>query len=230
MFTNIFGFLRIFYFFAAFLVVCAFIMVMIAETCKIRRPDIVDSIGELDSAELIEEARTNYNAFSLLYRRHYDAVFKYCVHRLFDRHHAEDLTSQVFLRVVEKFQSFNGNEKQFRGWLYVIATNFINEHLRKAAVQKKAQKYFSENPQNNNNNIEDKAAKLRLLKNAILTLKPKYQTIITLHYFEKMKFDQIAEVLGTSPGTVRSQLSRGIEKLRKKMKIKENTFLMGGEK
>ncbi len=135
-----------------------------------------------------------------------------------------------FLRVVEKFNSFEGGEKQFRGWLYVIATNFINVHLRKAAVQKKAQKYFSENPQNHNNNIEDKATKLRLLKNAILTLKPKYQTIITLHYFEKMKFDQIAEVLGTSPGTVRSQLSRGVEKLRKKMKIKENTFLMGGEK
>ena len=107
----------------------------------------MDSISELESAELIEEARTNYNAFSLLYRRHYDAVFKYCFHRLFDRHLAEDITSQVFLRVVEKFNTFKGSEKQFRGWLFVIATNFINEHLRKAAVNKKAQKYLKENHQ-----------------------------------------------------------------------------------
>ncbi len=100
-------------------------MVMITETLKIGRLDIVDNSSELESAELIEEARTNYNAFSLLYRRHYDDLFRYCVHRLFDRHLAEDITSQVFLRVVEKFNTFRGSENQFRGWLFVIATNFI---------------------------------------------------------------------------------------------------------
>ena len=189
----------------------------------------MDSTSELESAELIEEARTNYNAFSLLYRRHYDAIFKYCIHRLFDRHLAEDITSQVFLRVVEKFKTFKGTEKQFRGWLFVIATNLINEHLRKAAVHKKAENYLKENPQNHNNNIEDKTAKLESLKNAIHSLKPKYQTIITLHFFEKMKHEEIGEVVGASAATVRSQLSRGVEKLRKKMNIKEKAFLMGGD-
>jgi len=201
---------------------------MITETLQFGRFNIVDSISELESAELIEEARTNYNAFSVLYRRHYDALFKYCVHRLFDRHLAEDITSQVFLRVIEKFNTFRGSEEQFRGWLFVIATNFINEHLRKAAVHKKAQKYLKENPNKQNNDIEDKTAKLESLKNAILSLKPKYQTIITLYYFEKMKCGQIGEVVGASAATVRSQLSRGMEKLRKKMNVKENTFLMGG--
>jgi RNA polymerase sigma-70 factor, ECF subfamily len=198
---------------------------MITETLNIGRLVIVDGIKDgLEGAGLIEEARTNYNAFSILYRRHYDALFKYCIHRLFDRHLAEDITSQVFLRVIEKFNTFRGSEQQFRGWLYVIATNFINEHLRKAAVHKKAQEYLKENHQNHNNNIEDKAAKLESLKNAIFSLKPKYQAIITLHYFEKMKFEQIAEVLGTSAATVRSQLSRGVEKLRKKMKMGDITI------
>ena len=187
------------------------------------------SKAELESAELIVQARTNYNAFSILYRRHYDAIFAYCVHRLFDRHLAEDITSQVFLRVVEKFNSFKGSEKQFRGWLFVIATNFINKHLRKAAVHKKAQKYLKENPKKHNNDLEDKTAKLESLKNAIHSLKPKYQTIITLYYFEKMKCTEIAEVVGASAATVRSQLSRGVEKLRKKMKTEENTFQMGGD-
>lgn len=190
----------------------------------------MNNTSELESNELIIKARTHYDAFSILYRRHYDAVFAYCIHRLFDRHLAEDITSQVFLRVVEKFNSFEGNEKQFRSWLYVIATNFINEHLRKAAVHKKAQKYLKENPQNQNNNIEDKAAKLESLKNAILSLKPKYQTIITLHYFEKLKPVQIAEIMETSPGTIRSQLSRALAKLRKKVNFKEETFYTGGEK
>ena len=190
----------------------------------------MDNISELESAELIVEARTNYNAFSLLYRRHYDAVFAYCVHRFFDRHLAEDITSQVFLKVIEKFNDFKGNEKQFRCWLYVIATNFINEHLRKAASRKKAYKYFKENSQAQNDSFDDQAAKLKTLKQAIFTLKPKYQTIITLHYFEKMKMAQMAEIMGTSPGTVRSQLSRALAKLRKRINIMENALHMGGEK
>lgn len=189
----------------------------------------MDDVSELESTELIIEAQKNYNTFSILYRRHYDAVFKYCVHRLFDWHLAEDITSQVFLRVVEKFHGFDGSEKQFRAWLYVIATNFINEYLRKAEIHKKAQKYIRENSKNHNDSVDDKASKLDSLKDAMFSLKPKYQTIITLHFFEKMKYNQIAEILGTSPATIRSQLSRGVEKLRKKMN-KENTFLMGGEK
>ena len=95
-------------------------MVMIAGTIKLRRTVSVDN--KADDGQLITEARSNPAAFALLYRRHYDAIFKYCVHRLFDRHMAEDITSQVFLKVVEKFYSFKGNQQQFRNWLYKIET------------------------------------------------------------------------------------------------------------
>jgi len=56
-----------------------------------------------------------------------------------------------------------------------------------------------------------------LLKEAVLALKPRYQTIITLRFFENMKLNEIAEVLGGSPGTVRSQLARALAMLRKKL-------------
>jgi RNA polymerase sigma factor (sigma-70 family) len=46
-------------------------------------------------------------------------------------------------------------------------------------------------------------------------LKPRYQTIITLRFFENLKLTEIAEVLASSPGTVRSQLARALAKLRK---------------
>ena len=49
---------------------------------------------------LIAEARTQPEAFARLYRRHYDNVFRYCVHRMLERHTAEDITSAVFLKVV----------------------------------------------------------------------------------------------------------------------------------
>ena len=54
-----------------------------------------------------------------------------------------------------------------------------------------------------------------MLKQALLSLKPKYQTVITLRFFEKMKLIDFAEVLDQNPATIRSQLSRALKRLRK---------------
>ena len=204
-------------------------MVMITDTCKIRRFVIVDSANERpENSDLIVQARTSYNAFAMLYRRHYDAIFKYCTHRLFDRHLAEDITSQVFLKVVEKFHSFEGSERQFHNWLYRIATNTVNEHLRKSFRRKTALKIFREQSNVKNSTQEDCTVRLAILKQAVLSLKPKYQTIITLHFFENLKLTEIAEVLASSPGTVRSQLARALAKLRKKLVAAGISKLAGG--
>ncbi len=97
-----------------------------------------------DDSQLIAEARSDRAAFVRLYRRHYDAVFRYCVHRLFERQAAEDVTSDVFLKVVENIHHFKGNEKQFRNWLYRVATNAVNNYLRKTARERISTDDFDE--------------------------------------------------------------------------------------
>lgn len=159
--------------------------------------------------------------FIQLYRRHYDAVFRYCVHRLFDRQTAGDVTSQVFLKAVENFRSFNGTEQQFCFWLFRIATNAVNQHLRKQMLHEKvlqqAQERVLSNASANSDSERASQEKLLALKKAVFSLKPRYQTIITLRFFENLKPNEIAEVLGSSPGTIRSQLARALIKLRKKL-------------
>jgi len=56
------------------------------------------------------------------------------------------------------------------------------------------------------------------VKQAILGLKPKYQTVITLRFFEKMKLTEIAEILGKNPATISTQLARALSKLRKELR------------
>jgi len=168
-----------------------------------------------DEKPLIVRARDDSTAFVKLYRSHYDAVFRYCVHRLFEREAAEDVTSEVFLKVVENVNGFKGNEKQFRCWLYRIATNAVNNHLRKTNRRKHLLKVAREQTNNRVADCEELAEKLTLLREAVFTLRPRYQTIITLRFFENLKLTEIAEVLASSPGTVRSQLARALVKLRK---------------
>jgi len=168
-----------------------------------------------DDSKLIARACSDRTAFVQLYRRHYDAVFRYCVHRLFERQAAEDITSDVFLKAVENIHRFKGNEKQFRKWLYRIATNAVNNYLRKTARRNRLLKVACEQANSQVADCGESSDKLALLKEAVFALKPRYQTIITLRFFENLKLTEIAEVLGSSPGTVRSQLSRALAKLRK---------------
>ncbi|MBN2592474.1 MAG: RNA polymerase sigma factor [Sedimentisphaerales bacterium] len=173
------------------------------------------SSKETDENLLIARARDDSAAFVRLYRNHYDAVFRYCVHRLFERHIAEDVTSEVFLKVVEKIHSFKGDEMQFRCWLYRIATNAVNNHLRRTSRRNRILKLAHEQAGSQVAECEESAEKLTVLKEAVFSLRPRYQTIITLRFFENLKLTEIAEVLGSSPGTVRSQLTRALAKLRK---------------
>jgi len=195
------------------------IMMIVDSKAKVRRSLKIKEIDNNrieNDGRLIAEAQTDPAALARLYRRHYDAVFRYCVHRLFDRHLAEDLTSEVFLKAVENFYKFKGSEKQFRNWLYAIATNTVNNYLRKAGRREKALKAVYQSSRDNARNCEKTSPSLIALKKAMLGLKPKYQTIITLRFFENLKLNEIADIVDSGYGTVRSRMSRALKLLAKR--------------
>lgn len=171
--------------------------------------------------QLIAMARSDPAAFAKLYRRHYDGIFRYCSHRLFDRSAGEDVTSKVFLKVVENFELFTGDGHDFRNWLYRIATNAVNEHLRKAYRDDRALRRAAQDIARGSGSCEapadDMGEKRDALGRALLALKRRYQAIIVLRFFENMKLSEIAAILGSGPATVRSQLSRALAALRKAM-------------
>jgi RNA polymerase sigma-70 factor, ECF subfamily len=121
--------------------------------------------------------------------------------------------------MVEKFQTFDGNEKQFRNWLYRIATNAVNEHIRKttrrSAILAWVWQGSSKAGVDDGTAADESQDNQAVIKKALRTLKPDEQAIVTMRFFENLKHEEIAEVVGTSTSTVRSQLSRAMEKLRK---------------
>ena len=190
-------------------------MVMIVAAEKLRRTTSVDNDSKAaNDGRLIARARGDPEAFVELYRKYYDAIFSYCAHRLFERTAAEDVTSQVFLKAVEKFGSFKGNEQQFRNWLYRIATNAVNNYFRRAVRRNNVLERAREQANGSAGDYQASSEKLALLREAMLALKPRYQAIVTLRFFENLKLTEIAEVLGSNPGTVRSQLARALARLR----------------
>jgi RNA polymerase sigma-70 factor (ECF subfamily) len=171
---------------------------------------------------LIRRACSDPDAFARLYVQHYDAVFHYCVRRLFDRHCAQDVTSTVFFKVMHHLNSFDVTGMAFKHWLFRIATNAVNDYLRDVKKRHNIDQRIKKNMR-----IEsaftiphdpDLLEKKALLQQAILRLKPRYQAVITLHYFENMKLIEIAACLDKKPSTVRNWLSRATKTLRQEFR------------
>jgi len=199
---------------------------MTAETEKKRIQRQTNVAHSVDHIDLIREACSDPDAFAQLYLLHYDAVFHYCMRRLFDRHSAEDVTSTVFFKVMHHLNSFDGTVITFKHWLFRIATNAVNDYLRDVKKRHninhrirnnmRAESAFTISPD------PDLLEKRALLQQAILRLKPRYQAVITLHYLENMKLIDIAACLDKKPSTVRNWLSRATQRLRQELSAAMN--------
>jgi len=171
-------------------------------------------------SDLIQRATSDPGAFAELYELYYESVFHYCIRRLFDRHGAEDVTSTVFFKVMRNLDSFEGDAAAFRRWLLRIATNAVNDHLRQKRTRLTAMQRVATDSHEKAQTVEaahDLIEKKARLKRAMLGLKPKYQTVIALRFFENMKLAEIGLCLGEKPSTIRTRLSRATAMLREKL-------------
>ncbi len=173
-------------------------------------------VERIEDDDLVLEARTQANALSRLYELYYERIFRFCVHRLFNKEIAEDVTSTVFLEVARGIRTFKGRTVQdFRNWLYAIAANQANAYIRKTSRRKELLKKAAD-LMTDADGSPDKSSEQDWpqLYTAILKLKPQHQTIVTLRFFENLKYEQIAQILSVKEATVRVTLHRILNELR----------------
>ena len=160
-------------------------------------------------------------SFAPLVDRHKERVF-WLVLRIAGREEAEDLTQEVFLRAYRALSRFRG-ESLFSTWLYRIARNVALSHLRKRSGKGEAlsldeegeekihllagggadpEKAFEE---------RDAAERVRAL---VERLPEPYRTTLTLYHLHQLRYEEIAGVMGTPLGTVKTNLHRARRKLR----------------
>jgi RNA polymerase sigma-70 factor (ECF subfamily) len=166
--------------------------------------------------DLVLRARTQADALGRLYELYYEPIFRFCVHRLFIKEVAEDVTSTVFLEVARGIREFQGTTKQdFTNWLYAIAANQANAYMRKTSRRKRLLAEAARSMRVFKSTKEAPEPDWPRLYAAILKLKPKHQTIVTLRFFENLRYEQISQILNVKEATLRVTLHRILDKLRK---------------
>ena len=173
--------------------------------------------------DLVLRARTQADGLGRLYEAYYEPIFRFCVHRLFIKEIAEDVTSTVFLEVVRGIREFQGTTKQdFTNWLYAIAANQTNAYIRKTSRRKKLLAEAARSMRAFKSSEQAPEPDWPRLYAAILKLKPKHQTIVTLRFFENLRYEQIAQILNVKEATLRVTLHRIVNQLRNQLKPVNN--------
>lgn len=185
-------------------------------------------MNNLNEKELVEKAKEDPQAFALLFDKYYQVILSYAFHRTLDIELAKDITSETFLKAFNALNRFTWREINFGAWLYRITTNELNMYFRKGRYKPLSLNYlqnqfgfdaidFSTTElERGRQEIKEKTYEdFIFLQSKIKDLPVKYQEVLVLRYFEHKSLKEIAAILEKKEGTIKSLLSRGIDKLKK---------------
>ncbi len=156
-------------------------------------------------------------ALSCLYEAHFDRIYRYIVLRVTDRSEAEDLTQQVFLRVIQSIDSYNWKGVPFSAWLFRIARNQVIDHVRKKARGPiLTQDELPADPLGNGPQEEaEQALMMEKVKTAIKDLTPLQQEVISLRFAGGLSIEETAQTMKKAQGAVKALQHSALENLRK---------------
>jgi len=149
--------------------------------------------------------------------QHSDRVFRLAYRLTGNRHDAEDLTQEVFVRVFRSLSTYTPGT--FEGWIHRITTNlFLDGARRKQRIrfdgltEERADRLSSDEPTPDvayaDQRFDDD------VERALATLPPDFRAAVVLCDVEGLSYEEIAEILGAKLGTVRSRIHRGRALLR----------------
>lgn len=173
--------------------------------------------------ELIRRAqRFDQDALSWLYQLYYPKLYNYAYLQLSDVQQAEDLASEVLLRVLESLKDYRFQGVPVAAWVFRIARNYVIDLHRRR--QRRPQVTLYEGIPNADDSPHDAAersiaqSELRL---ALRHLTEEQQQVIILKFVQGMDNSSVARVLGRSEGAVKSLQHRALVSLRKILSSQE---------
>ena len=172
--------------------------------------------------ELLEKIQADPMQFGALFDYYYQPIFGYVFRRVADYDLARDIAAETFLKAFLKIQSFQWKGISISSWLYRIATNEVNQFFRKKKYSpEKLGSIISGNhyliQDSSREELEEELTRHEefiRVQQKLKTLETKYQEVIALRFFECKDNKQIAEILNKPEGTIKSLISRAIEKLK----------------
>jgi RNA polymerase sigma-70 factor, ECF subfamily len=159
------------------------------------------------------------HALEELYLIHFDRIYSYLHMSVGNKHDAEDLTTQTFLKMLESIGKFRFRAAPFSAWLFRIAHNLAMDHFR-AARRWQPEEEVPEPPGSEELSAEDEAmhsiGRASMLE-LIDDLSPEQRQVLTLKFVFNFGNSEVATILGKTEGAVKSLQHRALVSLQKQI-------------
>jgi RNA polymerase sigma-70 factor, ECF subfamily len=174
---------------------------------------------ERDLAAIVKRAQVgDPSAFETIYHRFADSLFRYLYARCGDARLAEDLTGDVWVRVVERLPAFRfppeAPETAFTAWLYRIARNLVVDSYRRSSralqVVEAPQPAALQAPADESLLASEEREELRT---AIEQLTPEQREVVLMRFVEERSNSEVARLTGRSEGAVKVMQHRALRSL-----------------
>jgi RNA polymerase sigma-70 factor, ECF subfamily len=177
-----------------------------------------DSTGHVQ--ELVERGQQgDQDALEELYLIHFDRIYSYLHVSVGNRHDAEDLTTQTFLKMLEKIGSFKWGSAPFSAWLFRIAHNLAMDHFRanrRWQPQEDVPEPVGEEEPSAELEAMQTIGRESMLK-LIERLSPEQQQVLTLKFVFNLPNAEVAAILDKTEGAIKSLQHRALVSLQKQL-------------
>jgi RNA polymerase sigma-70 factor (ECF subfamily) len=162
--------------------------------------------------------RGDREALEELYLLHFDRIYSYLHMTVGNRHDAEDLTTQTFLKMLESIGRFQWRAVPFSAWLFRIAHNVAIDFFR--ASQRVQLEEEVPEPVELEPTAEDRALAAigtKSMLELIDTLSPEQRQVLTLKFVFDFSNADVANILGKTEGAIKSLQHRALASLQKQL-------------
>ena len=173
-----------------------------------------------DEAHLVERARTDPDAFAVLYRRHVDRIHRFALRRTGDVDLADDVTAATFEKALTGLDRYRPGAAGIAPWLYRIAGNELADRYRRRSREdgeraRRAADRTTDLVSHPDEGRIDDADEAAAIRDALDTLPPRYQRVLTLRYLSDLDHRDAAAAMGVAPSLFAVLVHRASAALRR---------------
>jgi RNA polymerase sigma-70 factor (ECF subfamily) len=163
--------------------------------------------------------RGDHDAFALLFETYKDKVYSIALRYSGDPAAAMDIAQEAFLKLLSQIKSFRG-EASFETWLYRLVVNScLDQQRRLRRLTPLIEEFLNVFRTPRETVLHDmvRAEVQKNVQHAVGNLPPEQRMVVVLRYTEGLSYEDIAEILGCSAGTVASRLNRAHKVLERRL-------------
>lgn len=177
----------------------------------------------LSDAALAQRAQDGHvEAVGELYDRHQARIYRYVRSRIYDSHLAQDLTGEIFLRMVTNIHRYRDMGVPFSAWLFKIARNHLINHRQKAQLENTVPLIygnFQNSPEHNPAIVVEQRLELEQLLLALEQIDETQKEVLVLRFLVGLKLKEVADSLDKTVAAVKAIQHRGLRALRGIMSV-----------